>query len=175
MRTDPSLVNALARIAAKDTQDRWARAAILSSASGHGEALLEALMKQPASDADGIAILLAELGRILASYPPRFSLFNGTLGSRDLGFDRKAAFLAGYADGLRDRGPTSTSFSPLESLKMLGSDSRTSEALSELFRQAHAIAGDVSQRLARRLGAVALLAHATRKSRRRLCAPWIRV
>jgi hypothetical protein len=136
LRADPSMVNALARIAAKDAGDRWARAAILSSASGHGEALLETLMKQPASDADGIAILLAELGRILASYPPRFSLFNTTLVSRELGFDRKAAFLAGYADGLRDRGPTSTLFSALGSLKMLSSDSGTGEALSELFRQA---------------------------------------
>jgi len=160
LRADPSMVNALARIAARDAGDRWTRAAILSSASGHGEALLEALMKQPASDADGIAILLAELGRILASYPPRFSLFNTTLESREPGFDRKAAFLAGYADGLRDQGPTSTLFSALGSLKMLSSNSGTGEALSELFRQAREIAIDGSQRLARRLGAVALLAHA---------------
>lgn len=162
LRGSEPLVNALARIANRDATDRWTRAAILSSTYGHAEALWDALIRELSRDSGDTSDLLGELGKMLAAHPPRFRLFNDTLRS-PIDFDRKTAFLVGYADGLENRGKANTNFSQLKFLGMLSSDSRTASNLDQLFQQARANSVDDSQPVPRRLRAIGLLAHADGK------------
>jgi putative membrane-bound dehydrogenase-like protein len=157
-RNEPVLVNALVRIASRDPLDRWMRAAILSSASGNGEALLDALIRNPPNN-DGGTALMSDLGKMLAANPPRLWVLDGLL-STQIGFDRKAAFIASYADGLRDRRPSEL-FSPLQSMSLLRSGG--GDPLAGLMQQAGQFAADPQQPLDRRLQAISLLAHASKE------------
>lgn len=159
----PSVVaDVLARIAARDSNDRWTRAAILSSANGHGVALLEALFRVPVENADGISVLLRELGGVLAAAGPPKLAFVDWPAQAAVGFDRKSAFLAGYLDRMSQRG-SGEALSPLERLDALRSNAGTGEPLAHLLRQARAFAQDESRPSATRLRAIALLAHANKK------------
>jgi len=73
------MISALAAIAARDSADRWTRAAILSSASGHEGVLLHALMSLSEGDSAGIAAITHELGRILGAFPPKLGFLTDRL------------------------------------------------------------------------------------------------
>jgi len=156
------LIDGLAAIALQDAGDRWARAALLSSIYRHDRDLLEALIRRSKPNARNLPELFIELGRIIAAGSPNPGI-GSELEATQIGFDSQASFLAGYADGLPNRGPKFTNLSPLELLISASSDGRYAELLRNLIQEAQSILGSATEPANRRLRAIALLAHADAK------------
>lgn len=133
---DPRRIPALANIAARDSADRWARAAVLSSVGADADKLISQR---------GLGLpFLSELGRLLgASEPPeKIKALLDTMLAVD-GADSQLALVSGFADGLRSRGQTLVA----------------SDRLTALMVQAATLAGDVKLPLEKRLPAVSLLGY----------------
>jgi putative membrane-bound dehydrogenase-like protein len=153
---DPSTLS-LASLAVRDAEDRWLRAAVLSSITGREEAFLSSLLGIPQVATPGLVDLDSEFGRLLgASRPPdrRADVLRQILGAESR-FEAKAAVLAGFADALRARGAERTDGSVLVAL--VGDQSKD---LQSLLSQARKIASDSTESPAARRTALALLAHA---------------
>jgi len=157
-----ALIEALASLALQDARDRWARAALLTSAHRYGQDLLDALIREPLPSVGNLPEFFAELGRTLAVDLPGFGP-GGMLETTQIGFDSRAGFLAGCADGLRNRAPVRGSFTPLELWLSGTSDGKYGELLRNLFEEAQSILARTSEPAGRRLRAIALLAHADAK------------
>ncbi|MBI4663264.1 MAG: c-type cytochrome [Verrucomicrobia bacterium] len=109
------------------------------------------------------AEFLNELGRILGAEPPHSAPFGMILQATELGFDHRAAFLAGYANGLQTKVPPGTTLSVLQLAMSAMSDGSNAARLTELFAEAQSVAANASAPLPRRLRAAALLAQADGK------------
>jgi putative membrane-bound dehydrogenase-like protein len=103
---DPRVVRALAGIAARDGQDRWARAAVLS---GIGDRMVEffaALRESRATNAAAFAVVLEDLGRVFgrgaAPKACRDFLIDALRSDRDLEWCLPAVL--GLTEGLGKRG-----------------------------------------------------------------------
>lgn len=159
----PELAAELAQIAVRDADDRWTRAAVLSSITNREAEFLRGLLKQsPSQPPAGLRLLDHETGRVLGSGPVtgvlRLLEEIVALEMRRT-FDRQAALLSGIAESLRSRGiGTGTTGSPLISLAQESSREEFTRKLSVLFAHAAKVAGDAERGLPTRLGAIQLLA-----------------
>ena len=108
---DPRAIDALARIASRDAEREWTRAAVLSSCASTAHTLLDRLLNRPsfrATASDGKAELVRQLGAVVAARQPGDPL--ETLiarASREPAADDawwRTACLRGISDGLRRAG-----------------------------------------------------------------------
>ena len=105
------IVNPLARIALRDANDRWSRAAVLSSAAPYEESFLKRVLENP-KHSEGFVQLLSEAGRQLAvDRPPEklkaileLVLTKQTVDESDW----QIAAINGLFDGARTRGAAAT-------------------------------------------------------------------
>jgi putative membrane-bound dehydrogenase-like protein len=158
---NPAVATALARIAAGDGSDRWARAAVFSALEGREEAFLTALREVSRLSEPLPADLLAELGRLVGSSRPRpqwAGLLRTILGGRS-GFARaeQAALLTGFAEAARtklhDAGDLLLAMiGPAETEPVLAAE------VKELVAAMDAAALDPAEALPPRRAAVGLLA-----------------
>ena len=76
---DTEVIPALARITAQDMNDRWTRAAVLTSVGHHSAELLHLLLASKNKNNEGMAAMLVELCRILGASetPEKLSLLLG--------------------------------------------------------------------------------------------------
>ncbi|MBI3860775.1 MAG: c-type cytochrome [Planctomycetia bacterium] len=162
---DPRATQAIARIALRDSADRWLRAAAFSSIAGRESAFLDELLAHRGADAAGGTELYSELGRLLGASRPRESwprLVHRILQVATGEFEISASLLTGLADALRNKGAARDAGSLLASLVAPEKGERITDAsaLAVLVSTALRIAGDADQPVARRQIALALLAHA---------------
>jgi putative heme-binding domain-containing protein len=114
--SDPAVIEPLVRIARVDSQDRWARLAVLSSIGGREIEFLEHYaaklpgagdQKPAGTEASGSGELLAELAQLIgasrppAEWPAAVHAVFAALGSRP--FADQAACVVGLSDALRLR------------------------------------------------------------------------
>ncbi|HVR74647.1 MAG TPA: PVC-type heme-binding CxxCH protein [Planctomycetota bacterium] len=162
---EPEALDALARIAMRDADDRWARAAVLSSAGGRDDALLRAILASPAGVSSGPGLLLGELGRMLAASQPagrQLQVLQEIVGAEEKAdLDRHLAAAAGFAEGLRDAGPGAAGLSPLQALLDGGGPAaaQAKRRVARLAERSAVLAIDSAQPLSLRLAAIALIGH----------------
>ncbi|HXU75586.1 MAG TPA: PVC-type heme-binding CxxCH protein [Methylomirabilota bacterium] len=157
--TGDRVVAALASIAARDLDDKWARAAVLTSIAGREEAFLRQFIARAVINrSDSLPLLMGELGRLLATSLPeaRRSPVLGELmkSSRESDLPWQMAAVGGFGEGLRS---TSSSSRPALLALADGNDNAISNSLAKLFRQSAGVALDNRQSLPSRVAAVALL------------------
>jgi putative membrane-bound dehydrogenase-like protein len=164
--SDARIMPALAKIATRDAQDRWTRAAVLSSSGTHGEELLRSLLSNAANSSEGKLALLSELGRCLAAGEPKEKLLK-LLGEmtekrREEDFSSRLSALAGFAEGLRTRGLGGHERSPLMSLLTENSETSVdiSDRVAAMTKRSVEIALDAQAPVQLRLNAVSLLGQA---------------
>ncbi|MBI3192656.1 MAG: c-type cytochrome, partial [Pedosphaera parvula] len=162
---DRQIIPALARIGVRDAADRWARAAVLSSAGRWPDELFQAVLAR--TKADGASPELMEsLGQVLAASQPLdrlVGLFNELSAStQKQDFRWQVAAISGLADGLRARRIKGPQSSALRNLLAADSASakQAQQRLDTLLRRATAVATDAKEPEASRLAAIDLLAHA---------------
>jgi putative membrane-bound dehydrogenase-like protein len=159
------LVAALARIAARDGSDRWARAAVFSSLAGHEQIFLTALQALP-RNTDLLPLeFLDELGRLLGASRPKDSwpgLVRQVIADQS-GFAplEQAALLTGVLEAARSRLAMQTSENVLSALidagdDRIGLETRTNVLIAAMNRTA----AESAEPLERRCIAVGLLAFA---------------
>lgn len=162
----PRIMPALAKIAWRDASDRWARAAVLSSAAGREAELFDALRSESASGPffAPAGELWHELGRLLGASvgPERWAevIRKAVRDWPKVKFQDQAAFIAGLADSLRTRGASKTGavLTDLASDSKFGDDDLR-QGLASLVDQAQQIAvKNDAEDLDRRV-ALELLAH----------------
>jgi putative heme-binding domain-containing protein len=162
---DKRILPPLANIAVRDADDRWARAAVLSSVGRHPTEFLHAL--RPFSSAsEGMSALWGELGRMLGVGQPPENLIAQlnkiSTAAEALPVSGQLTFVSGIAQGLRSRGFGSADRSPLASLLATNSPEAeiTRRYFENLTERSLKIAADVQQPLQLRLAAVGLLGQA---------------
>ncbi len=153
---DPRIAEALAKIAARDGDDKWTRAAVFSAVAGREIAVLDALSRTDRVKTPLNADLLTEFGRLLGASRPektRPELVQRILQEKP-GFEtwEEAALLTGLASSARGsvRGKGS----------VLAAISGANPALSELVAALKAEALDAREPIDRRKAAVRFLAFA---------------
>lgn len=142
-----NIVPALARIAAVQANDRWTRAAILSSLRGRDTtlSLLAELAKQGSSSNSGIPALATDLGRLLAAEDAAALLPQILSATANPGGDFQLAAVLGFAEG---------SAGPFRELAR--SETAT---LQPLLAGARRLAADNHAETVRRVMAARMLAH----------------
>ncbi|MES1213820.1 MAG: PVC-type heme-binding CxxCH protein, partial [Singulisphaera sp.] len=155
-------VSALATLALRDADDRWTRAAVLSSIAGREVAILDELLKPAVIDSAGANALYTELGRLLGASQEAGAL--PTLLARVLnsGSDvaRRAPLLSGIGESLRSRGEIAAG-SPVLPFVLRGDTPELAKTRAQLFAlidSALALAQDDRRDSAARETAVAVLA-----------------
>ncbi len=166
---DKKIVAPLVRIAVRDANDKWARAAVMSSIANFPEPFLKEIMPEASKVAardikqmDSLLPLLSELGRSLPSEPgKRLGVLNEiTRSQKETDALGQIALLNGYSHALAARQTDSTeSDSPLMTAVMDDS-SITPSHVRALIAKAAASAADVGQSTERRLLCIGLLAQA---------------
>jgi putative heme-binding domain-containing protein len=118
--TSPATITALARIAATDGADTWARAAVLSSVGNREDAFFQALLATPTPSPMAMSAVMTDLSRIFGLNQPLdkcLVLFNAiTDPIRVSAATWPIAAAAAMAEGLRSRGLAKPGLSPLSSL-----------------------------------------------------------
>jgi len=162
----PSNINVLARIAARDGADRWARAAVLSSIGSEADDFFKALIPVPAGSQEAMAAVMIDLSRIFGlSLPPEkcLALFNeitqNTKGSEPTW---QLAAVVGLAEGLRSRGLSEAGVPALRSLVSIDSIEGRQGLLrlKELIDRAMKTARQDDAPVGARLSAIALIGEA---------------
>jgi putative heme-binding domain-containing protein len=157
---------ALARVAARDGADRWARAAVFSTLAGREQAFLAALRDRPRGAGPLSPELLGELGRLLGSSRPasaRPELLQLALRVPH-GFtpEEQAALITGLAEAVRGRLGVQDSTDVLSALAGPSPDRGELEGtLRELVAAMTRAAFDPARPLDSRRTAVGLLAFAS--------------
>ena len=155
---------ALARVAARDGQDRWSRAAVFSSLSGREAAFVEAIRKLARRGKPLAPELLTELGRMAAlaigreQWPSLLRLVvvrepGGTFPLSD-----QAALLTGLAESMRGKLASARSGDLLEA--MAAGDAGLATSIREVVDAMAATALDSAAGIDRRREAVGLLGFA---------------
>jgi putative membrane-bound dehydrogenase-like protein len=157
---DPRAVGALAAIARRDGEDRWARAAVLSGIAGRAEAFLEAFAAGP-PPLPVRAAVMEDLAQLYGAGEPagRNVALVALIAEPSAELSWQAAALAGLSRGLRSRGLGDELQSPLAAL-LSGNGPRARAArqrVDSLMGQAAAIALDRNRPAERRLDAIELL------------------
>ncbi len=155
--SDNSAVALLAALAVHDSEDRWLRAAVLSSIAGREELFLAELLRTTPPLAEGAVELFAKFGRLIgAGQPqPRWANTLRRIVRSHCDFAGKAALLDGFCAALRARDVNLTDGSLLHAVV---GDSDVE--LNDLLSLATQIALDVDRDVKLRSVAVRLLAHA---------------
>jgi putative membrane-bound dehydrogenase-like protein len=153
---DSDAVPLLARIAVRDAQDKWTRAAALSSVGGRVTEFLEAVLHEAAAArAAGLNELLAETCRVAGAASPPEAL-SGLLArlttAPGLEYPARAAAVSGLGEALRPRKWTLT--------RAAEGQPAAREGLERLMRSALELITNAGQPLAARLAAIHLLAFA---------------
>jgi putative membrane-bound dehydrogenase-like protein len=154
---DARAIPSLAALAARDAEDRWLRAAVLSSIAGREEVFLAELLLIPPTGKEGRVEFYNEFGRLLAASQAEAQwapIVRRLLRVKPI-FPGNAALLAGFATGLRNRGTGRVNGSVL--FAALGAEDRE---LRSLFELAAEIAADSDRDVKLRGVAISLLAHA---------------
>lgn len=157
----PSSVEALARIASKDGEDKWARNAVLSGISDRLSAFLEAFQKQKGGDPRAYALVMQDMGRLFgnaASADACRSLLTATLGQKG-GEDWRAATILGLAEGISRRKEFSTGQKPplQELLESAPAGSQGVKQLDAFMQRMNTVAQKEGLPLSQRKDAIALL------------------
>lgn len=157
---DASAVPALAAVAVRDGEDRWARAAVLSGIGSRMGAFLAALQAERAPNPKAFAAVMENLGRVFgAGATPeacREFLLSMLAGDSDLG--SRFSSVLGLVDGYRGRmGKVSAESDVFGAL--LGGAGRKAPSVQAFFRSAIARATDDRAPAVERLGAVSLLGY----------------
>jgi putative membrane-bound dehydrogenase-like protein len=166
-RANYAIAAALAENAARDASDRWARAAVFSSAAGCEHDLLNALRVRPRAQhpADRLPReLLGELGRLLGAYPKNtWPVAVITIMAQEPPFapEEQAALLAGLAEAARGRLETTASSDVLSALAGLNRPGARIDGIGQLVESMKRAAAEPGQSVERRITAVSLLAFAS--------------
>ena len=152
----------LARIAARDREDRWLRAAVFSSLAGRELEFLDALRKLQIRDALPVVDLFRELGRLIGAglAPKEWPNIAARilLPSNKQPFLEQAALVSGLADSLRGRGVARDQENWIRS--NLGTDhDAAAQSLDDLYAEAMMFAGEERHPIQSRVTAIGLLAH----------------
>jgi putative membrane-bound dehydrogenase-like protein len=154
-------VQALTRIALRGIDDRWTRAAVLSSVPDRDSGqlpLLSALLASQPGESEGAGALFRELSRMATSATSAESLpgfLDRLLGdSADSGFAAQAALVDGFAEAARG-------ISSRDNHLMI--PLRSSGDVEELLRDARIVVVASEEPISRRLIAVRVLSHAQRE------------
>jgi putative membrane-bound dehydrogenase-like protein len=154
----------LAKLAVRDAEDRWLRAAVLSSIAGQDETFLQELLSKTDANGAGVISLYAEVGRMLGAGQPgtSWSALIAQMVNASTKADCRASLLAGFADALRSRGADPDGGSVLyAALRGDANELRgTRDKLDALIHSALQTSGDSACEIEHRLVALALLAHA---------------
>lgn len=159
---DDRVIPALVRIVTQSPDDKWTRAAVLSSIAQREDQFLHALLPVMADKpASSFPALMGELGRILGAslaQPKLFPVLRELLaGSRVEDLPWQMAAVGGFGEGLRARGFGSKDEPAL--LSLVKEDSANlSMQVGGLFQRSAGLALDVTRPLADRLAAISLLA-----------------
>jgi putative membrane-bound dehydrogenase-like protein len=162
---NPEIVPGLSHIVLADLDDKWTRAAVLSSISGQERAFLEELLDPRVVNVpstNGLQSLMGEMGHILAASQPYTELpavLQQLIKPRypaDLAWHMAA--LAGFSDGLRARPAAASEHLTIAAVAQYQPALR--QNLDQLFSRASAVAGDSTQPINDRLAAIGLLAQA---------------
>ncbi len=167
---NPKVIPALAKIAERDSADRWVRAAVLSSVKGRADELLKELLpvvkkvsRYKNSDGElALLPLMNELGKLLGAEKTNSilaTLRTMTSSSDEQDFDWQLALLSGFADGLRIAKQNVGEHSALMNAVMLDS-SDTPKRIDAMMQRASKISVDSTQPAERRLVALGLLSQA---------------
>jgi putative membrane-bound dehydrogenase-like protein len=154
------IIPGLVKIAERNPDDRWMRAAVLSSIGGRANDFLSAILPAAKKSKDGALLpLLSELGRVLGSdksNPALPTLHLMTTSTNENDFNWEVALLSGFAEGLHaSRGNSSASFMGLVSI-----DSSTAPIrLNAILSRAQEVANTKTNSLERRLVSIQLLGH----------------
>jgi putative membrane-bound dehydrogenase-like protein len=161
---DPRAVDAVAKIAMRDADDRWLRAAAFSSIAGREEVFFNRLWNYWSRKAPSSAELYSELGRLLGAALPAEAwprIVHSMVQRNVADFDVSASLLSGLADALRNRGVAHEQGSVLATVIASGKfEGRDSNDLGALFTVAQQLATNAEETVARRQIALGLLAHA---------------
>ena len=155
-------VSALARIALRDADDRWSRAAVLSSVFEREGPFLVALIAG-AQTTPGTPDLYYELGRLLGAGQPDSAwtdIFTHITDWPKVQVLQQVPLLVGIADGLRSRHKPGTM--GIFGTVLAKDDAKKSaiiDTLQDVMRRANEVAADVSQPVEIRRWATALAAH----------------
>jgi putative membrane-bound dehydrogenase-like protein len=159
--TNASVTPALATIALRSPEDRWTRAAALSSIGKSADEFLKVVLEQ---HRNGVALappLMQDLGQILAASQPPAKVTGAVKDlmafTQPADFPWQLAALSGVANGLRGRGPAAKDKSPL--MGLVATDAATSERVTAAFQQALALAKTAGRPNADRVVALQFLAH----------------
>jgi putative heme-binding domain-containing protein len=154
------VIPALVKIAERNPEDRWMRAAVLSSIGGRANDFLSAILPAAKKSKDGALLpLLSELGRVLGTdktNPALPTLHLMTASTNENDFDWEVALLSGFAEGLRaSRGNPGgvSSFMGLVSLDSSDAPIR----LNAILSRAQEVARTKTNSLERRLVSINLL------------------
>jgi putative membrane-bound dehydrogenase-like protein len=145
-------VQALASIATRGAADKWTRAAALSSAHGRERQFLSAVLSRPPASNGSVAVLLADLGRVLAGSvrsEQHLGFLEDLLLRTDWDFDRLSGLLAGFAEA-----------KPGVLRSLAGSGGSGAARLGEFLAEASRHVADATAPLPRRVRSAQLLAFA---------------
>jgi putative membrane-bound dehydrogenase-like protein len=157
---NPKVIPALAKIAERNPDDRWMRAAVLSSVKGRADDLLDAILpRAKKSEAGTLLPLLSELGKVLGNDKANSvltTLRTITSSTNKNDFDWQLALLSGFAEGLRNSHGTVAGKSALMNAISLDS-SDTPKRIENILARASKIAQTKTNSIEERLVAIDLL------------------
>jgi putative membrane-bound dehydrogenase-like protein len=159
-------IPALVKIAAANLDDKWTRAAVLSSINHREEAFLHAFLPLAKSHSEALPAMMSELAHILAAAAPADRLadlltqvlsMNGSHHrTNNTTVDWKMAAAGGFGDALKSRDLFNGQASSLMALAATVPPLKSE--LDELFAAASQVANDNKQTVPSRMAAIALLA-----------------
>ena len=160
---ESAAVPALATIAVRDGEDRWARAAVLSGIGNRMPEFLEALGRSQQNNSPGFAAVMEDLGRTMGAGAPldscRRFLVQMINGEGDLAW--RVPSVVGLADGLRGRRDLKAKAggNPLAALLAEGADAASTAGLDPFFNRAAETAANKQAPTRMRASAIALLSY----------------
>ena len=160
---DPAAVPALAAIAARDGDDRWTRAAVLSGVGARLEPFLQALRERRGANARAFAAVMEDLGRVFGAgaTPDACAKFLSQVLSAEGELAWRLSSALGLADGLRSRAGAKANAekNPLVGLPGMGNDGKAAGALQAFLGAARNRASDPQAPTSERITAVSLLGY----------------
>ncbi len=160
--TDDRIIAALTKIAARDVNDKWTRAAVLSAITNREDKFLHSFLLAVANhQPESLPAMMGELGHILGAALPQTNLFpvlrELLVSTRPEDRAWQMAAVSGLGEGLRARGLGSKETPALLSLAREDSSNLSAQVMG-FFQRSAGLALDLRRPLAERLAAVSLLA-----------------
>lgn len=156
--SDERVTRALAKIAQRNMNDKWTRAAVLSAVGDHCDDLLQLLLADK-TNKEGRSAMIVELCKIIgvSKSPAELTpvLTRLTTSVRPVDAEWQIAAVNGIAEGLRSR----TNKTKLEAV--VSSDTTLKERIHVLFKTAGDVALDAKEPLSERVVAANFLSHAS--------------